>query len=207
MDNILSETELAELICTRISHDVIGNVGAVSNAVELLEEGDLDFLDDIRSILKVSSSVLSSRLKFFRLAFGLSNANLTDFEQIKTVADNYLQTLGNRNYPLSLELELHSTAFARQVLVAIMIAADTLVKGGKIEAREVGGRLVVITRCETPPSEEKIKNIKMVLSGSYPDNIAQYAPVFYLKSRLISLKQTMNLIEKPTFGLMIEQEK
>ena len=32
MNDILSETELAELICTRISHDVIGNVGAVSNA-------------------------------------------------------------------------------------------------------------------------------------------------------------------------------
>lgn len=64
MNDILSETELAELICTRISHDVIGNVGAVSNAVELLEEGDMDFLDDIRSILKVSSSVLSARLKF-----------------------------------------------------------------------------------------------------------------------------------------------
>lgn len=76
MNNILSETELAELICTRISHDVIGNVGAVANAVELLEEGDMDFLDDIRSILKISSSVLSARLKFFRLAFGLTNANL-----------------------------------------------------------------------------------------------------------------------------------
>lgn len=80
MNDILSETELAELICTRISHDVIGNVGAVSNAVELLEEGDMDFLDDIRSILKVSSSVLSARLKFFRLAFGLSNANLERFQ-------------------------------------------------------------------------------------------------------------------------------
>ena len=35
MNDILSETELAEFICTRISHDVIGNVGAVSNAVEI----------------------------------------------------------------------------------------------------------------------------------------------------------------------------
>lgn len=95
MNDILSETELAELICTRISHDVIGNVGAVSNAVELLEEGDMDFLDDIRSILKVSSSVLSARLKFFRLAFGLSNANLEDFGQAKVrLAENYLKTLG-----------------------------------------------------------------------------------------------------------------
>jgi len=200
MNDILSETELAELICTRISHDVIGNVGAVSNAVELLEEGDMDFLDDIRSILKVSSSVLSARLKFFRLAFGLSNANLEDFGQVKSAAENYLKTLGSRNYPLSLELELHSAAFARQALVGIMIAADMLIKGGKIEAREA-----VITHCETPPSAEKIRNIKTVLSGGRPENMAQYAPVFYLKSLMTSQKQVIRLIETPAFGLMMEQ--
>ena len=205
MNDILSETELAELICTRISHDVIGNVGAVSNAVELLEEGDMDFLDDIRSILKVSSSVLSARLKFFRLAFGLSNANLEDFRQVKSAAENYLKTLGSPNYPLSLELELHSAAFARQALVVIMIAADMLIKGGKIEAREVGGRLAVITHCETPPSAEKIRNIKTVLSGGRPENMAQYAPVFYLKSIMTSQKQVIRLIETPAFGLMMEQ--
>ena len=50
-------SHISELICTRISHDLIGNIGAVANAVELLEEGDMDFLDDIRSILKTSSQV------------------------------------------------------------------------------------------------------------------------------------------------------
>ncbi|MFR1031332.1 MAG: hypothetical protein ACLSE6_01865 [Alphaproteobacteria bacterium] len=41
-----------------------------------------------------------------------------------------------------------------------MIAADMLIKGGKIEAREVGGRLAVITHCETPPSAEKSETSK-----------------------------------------------
>ena len=60
---------VSELICTRISHDIIGNIGAVSNASELLEEGDIEFLDDIKSILKTSAFNLSSRMKFFRMAF------------------------------------------------------------------------------------------------------------------------------------------
>ena len=55
----MQEDNMTELVCTRISHDVIGNIGAVANAVELLEEGDMDFIDDIRSILKVSSKVLT----------------------------------------------------------------------------------------------------------------------------------------------------
>ena len=45
-------TKLAEVISTRISHDLIGNIGAIGNAVELLEEGDMDFLSDIKNILK-----------------------------------------------------------------------------------------------------------------------------------------------------------
>ena len=74
----IAATKLSQIICTRISHDLIGNIGAVSNAVELLEEGDMDFMDDIKSILQVSSEVLSSRLKFFRLAYGLDNSNIND---------------------------------------------------------------------------------------------------------------------------------
>ena len=84
---------ISELICTRISHDLIGNIGAVANAVELLEEGDMDFLDDIRSILKVSSQVLAARLKFFRMAFGLENANLEDASLVRKTTADYLKTI------------------------------------------------------------------------------------------------------------------
>lgn len=205
MGNILTDTELSELICTRISHDVIGNIGAVSNAVELLEEGDMDFLDDIRSILKVSSSVLSSRLKFFRLAFGLSNSNLEDPEIIKTTTENYLKTLGNQNYPISLVLELHTPNWGRTAMLAIMIAADTIIKGGTIEAREVGQKLAVVVHSQSPLSLEKIKNIKMALSGEKPENnIAQYAPVFYLQHLMQQHNTHLTLIEEPTLGFIVE---
>ena len=55
------QQNLSELISTRLSHDIIGNIGAVANAAELLEEGDMDFLDDIKSILKTLSSSIPFR--------------------------------------------------------------------------------------------------------------------------------------------------
>ena len=93
MQNIITE-----LVCTRLSHDIIGNIGAVANAVELLEEGDVDFMDDIKSILKTSSTTLAARLKFFRMAFGLNNANLEDEITVKNIAQDYLFTLGNKDF-------------------------------------------------------------------------------------------------------------
>ena len=70
------QINITELVCTRISHDLIGNIGAFANAVELLEDGDEDFMPEIQSMLKNSSSVLNARMKFFRMTFGLTNANL-----------------------------------------------------------------------------------------------------------------------------------
>lgn len=194
---------ISELICTRISHDVIGNVGAVANAVELLEEGDMDFLDDIRSILKTSSTVLTARLKFFRLAFGLSNSNLSDIPTVQKIAADYLKTLGNANYPITLELELHSPELCREALLIIMILADTIIKGGRIEAREVDSHFAAIIHSPSPLSAEKIKNIKTVLQGTMPENMAQYAPVVYLQN-ILNNNQKIHIIEENTFGLIIK---
>lgn len=193
---------LTALICTRMSHDLIGNVGAVANAVELLEEGDLDFMDEIRSILKVSSNVLSARLKFFRLVFGLSNSNLTDISTVKKISEAYLQTIGNASYPITLNLNVNQDIWARQALVMIMILADVLVKGGVVDVREVGEKLVAKVYSEAPLAKEKILNIKALLDGKIPENQAQYAPVVYLQNILNNNKK-VNIIEEDTFGFII----
>ena len=196
------DEQITELICTRISHDIIGNVGAVANAVELLEEGDLDFLDDIKSILKTSSRVLTARLKFFRLAFGLSNKNLEDIPHLTQITTDYLQTIGNVHYPITLDLELHTAEYTRVALLVIMILADIIIKGGKIEAREAQGQFAAIIHSKAPLAIEKINNIKQILSDRNIENQAQYAPVVYLQKVLNNTKK-INMVEENTFGFII----
>lgn len=185
MSNKLSSIDVSELICTRISHDLIGNIGAVSNAVELLEEDDAESFADVKPILELSSKVLLSRLKFFRLAFGLSNASVKNAEELKIIAENYVQTIGNRNYPIKLALKVNTLELYKIVLLGIMTLADMFIKGGFIEAVETTSGITFVAKTDYNLSLPKLEAVKTVLSNNIPEeNPAQIAPMVYLKGLL-----------------------
>ena len=84
----LSGPDLAALLCSRVCHDIISPVGAISNGLELLDEGGAD--DDAMDLIRSSALNASVRLKFARLAFGASGsigASIDTGEAEKVVRD------------------------------------------------------------------------------------------------------------------------
>jgi histidine phosphotransferase ChpT len=66
-----ADTLLANLLCSRLCHDLIGPVGAVGNGLEVLaDEDDADMRRQALELLTFSAEEASRRLKFYRLAFG-----------------------------------------------------------------------------------------------------------------------------------------
>lgn len=66
-----SSLELASLLCSRLCHDMLSPVGALSNGLELLaDEKDPEMRQRCFELLDQSARISADKLKFFRLAFG-----------------------------------------------------------------------------------------------------------------------------------------
>lgn len=193
---------ISELICTRISHDLIGNIGAFSNAVELLEDGDDDFMAEIRSTLKTSAAVLTARLKFFRMAFGLTNANLENIEIVKKATADYLRTL-NLNHPVNADINIINSPFNRAIMLACMCAAEVIVRGGTVKVSSTRQAVIISAISDAPLAQGKISAMQTVLEGGTPENISQYAPLYYLQKILNDEDRKLTINVLNGFSLLI----
>lgn len=71
------DLRVAELLCARICHDLVGPVGAVRNGAELLGEGAGDFAAEAAKLISDAGGQGAARLEFFRIAFGSASAAST----------------------------------------------------------------------------------------------------------------------------------
>lgn len=63
--------DLASLLCSRLCHDLLSPVGALSNGIELLrDERDAEMRARCMELLEQSARISAGKLKFFRLAYG-----------------------------------------------------------------------------------------------------------------------------------------
>ena len=75
MSEQLGNLDLAALISSRICHDVINPVGAISNGLEMLaEEPDEEMRVQAMELIRNSARQAAAKLQFARLAFGAAGS-------------------------------------------------------------------------------------------------------------------------------------
>jgi histidine phosphotransferase ChpT len=84
------DLELAQLLCTRLCHDLAGPVGAVAAGVELIGGDPTQVDTETLGLIGSSSAAASLKLKFMRAALGAAGAATQD---PKTLLDGYLDSI------------------------------------------------------------------------------------------------------------------
>jgi len=93
----LGDLELAALVSSRICHDVINPVSAISNGLEMMsEEPDDDMRAAAMDLIRKSATQASAKLQFARLAFGAAGSAGAeiDLRDAEKVARDFAQGSG-----------------------------------------------------------------------------------------------------------------
>lgn len=123
-----------ELLASKICHDLISPVGAVSNGVEILEEMGADAGDDVTNLISFSATQASSKLKTMRMAYGLGGSDDSiKMEDVHTLFGEYIE--GEKR--LSQDWDPYADlgvepqrGLAKMILCALLLTVEALPKGG-----------------------------------------------------------------------------
>lgn len=135
----------AQMLCSRLCHDLITPIGAVSSGFEILEDCDEEDRAKLMDLTRRSAETASRRLTFYRAAFGHSLASQhSTFLSIKQLMEGFLT-------PIKIHLEWHSpetldqnkqfnqqlTSWGRLLMNIVLTGAEGMPYGGGIQITSV----------------------------------------------------------------------
>lgn len=138
---MIPHLKLAELLCTRLCHDLTGPIGAIANGTEFLNGEDGAKMQDMAvELINSSAAQAVARLQFYRRAYGRINdegeANLDSLRKI--VNDFFVGGKITLDWP---DAHTHASGVAisykmsRLLINLLIIASAALLRGGTIAIR------------------------------------------------------------------------
>lgn len=169
----VSPVELASLLCSRLCHDMLSPVGALSNGLELLaDEQDPDMRQRCFDLLDQSARISTDKLKFFRLAFGAAGGfgELIPVSEARALIDALVAS----NARISVNWALSSEALPKPAIKTLLnfglIGIEALPRGGTLElAAELrDGSSEIVVRSAGPRIAFD-RDIGRALEGTLPE--------------------------------------
>ena len=148
--------DLAAMLCSRLCHDMLSPVGALSNGLELLAmETDPEMRANVMELLEQSALISTNKLKFFRLAFGAAGGFGEQVEITEPKA--LIEALVADKPSVSINWALAERTLAKPAVKVLLnfaqLAIDALVRGGTLdigaEVRDGAREIVVRAADET----------------------------------------------------------
>ncbi|RXZ65542.1 histidine phosphotransferase family protein [Pelagerythrobacter rhizovicinus] len=142
--------DLASMLCSRLCHDMLSPVGALSNGLELLAgEKDPEMRQRCFELLEQSAQISADKLKFFRLAYGAAGGfgDQVDVAEARAVIDALARDAKRVAVNWALAESRMSKPAVKVLLNFAHMGIEALVRGGTIdigaEVREGATEIVV----------------------------------------------------------------
>ncbi|MBX7514557.1 histidine phosphotransferase [Qipengyuania sp. GH38] len=167
-------TDLAAMLCSRLCHDMLSPVGALSNGLELLAmETDPEMRKSVMELLEQSATISTNKLKFFRLAFGAAGG----FGDRVDVAEprSLIEALAGDNDKIRINWAIETANLSKPSVKVLLnfaqIAIDALVRGGTLDvgAEVRDGNCEIVVRA-TGPKIAFDETIGKAIEGSLPSS-------------------------------------
>jgi histidine phosphotransferase ChpT len=147
--------DLASLLCSRLCHDMLSPVGALSNGLELLaEERDPEMRKRCMELLEQSARISADKLKFFRLAFGAAGGfgDLVNVEEPRALIDALVAGGGRISVNWALGAGQLPKPAVKVLLNLAHIGIEALVRGGTLDigAEPRDGASEIVIRAAGP---------------------------------------------------------
>jgi histidine phosphotransferase ChpT len=147
----------ASLLCSRLCHDLVSPVGALTNGVELLaDETDPAMREQCMQLLADSARVCADRLKFFRLAFGAAGGfgDQVDLREVRAAIEGLFVSERTK-----VDWQVGPTSLAKPC-VKVMLNLALLVGDGLLR----GGTLTI-------HGEESTEGVDIAVKGEGPKTL------------------------------------
>lgn len=148
---MISQTDLAAMLCSRLCHDMLSPVGALANGLELLaEEQDPEMCARCMELLEQSARISTDKLKFFRLAFGAAGGfgEAIPIDEAKAV----IEALAADNRRIEINWAIADPSLPKPAVKVLLnlaqIGLDALVRGGTLDigAERRDGAVEIVAR-------------------------------------------------------------
>jgi histidine phosphotransferase ChpT len=202
----LEDTTLAALISSKICHDLAGQIGAINNGLELLEEeNDEDTRYYALELIHNSAKAAWAQLDFNRLAFGVSSSlgAVVPLGHVEQVARRYVEN-GKRKLHWQSGVRELDKEHAKLIVAVLALALTALPAGGDIY---VG--LTAPDTASGAPSRFKLAIVCRGRIARLPEGIAEFLAGKEMKTidgKLVVAYYAARLAEEARFKLAAAKE-
>ncbi len=180
------DVRFAEMLMSRMAHELAGPVSAIANGVEFMQEVE-EGAEDAVELIGDSAKRAASRLQFYRMAYGGAGRATGDENVVRDIARGFVQDGGViLTWPDGAATDLlEREGGGKLLLTAIEVARGVLLRGGEVRLSGDEGDVLITAQGPKPTMPEEVRT-RLLSRACQPEDDITARSVHCLYAHLLA---------------------